>query len=210
MPEVHIAGGENRFVEEGGRRHLVQNYAHMGRALSEVLGEIDRRPTTMAEFHAVLIRTEALTAIGGLDPRCSTAFEHNDLCLSIAEQGGIGWLEPDVVVNWLPGRPTKPRNAAYHLVRWSRAWIDESLDGFCAKWRFSPDDRTLATSLVSLHGRRRLPLRYVHSVAWRLARQAGVDFVDRIADWWVDGVLCKRLDRGAPVISVSRWPGSHG
>jgi hypothetical protein len=145
-----------------------------------------------------------------LDPRCSTAFEHNDLCLSIAERGGTGWLEPGAVVVWLQGRATKPSNAGYHLVRWSRAWINESVDGFCAKWRLDPDDPGLAPSLASLYGRRRRPLRYARGAAWRLARQAGTDIVDRIADRWVDGVLCKRLDRGDPALAVSRWPGAHG
>jgi len=209
-PVVHFAGGENRLVEEGGRRHIVVSYTHQGRPLPDVLGEIDRQPTAMAEFHAILVRTEALTALGGLDERCSTAFEHNDLGLSIAARGGTGWLEPAAVVFYLFDRATKPANAGYHLVRWSRAWIDESLDGFCTKWRLRPDDPGLAASLDSLHGRRRRPLRYLRGLAWRLAHQAGTDYVDRVADRWVDGVLCKRLDRGNPALTVSRWPGAHG
>ena len=208
-PTVHVAGGENRIVEEGGRRFIIQKQAHMGDALADVRGGIGRGPTSMAELHAVLVRTEALTALGGLDRRCSTAFEHNDLCLSIAGQGGTGWFEPEAVVDWRPGSAAKPANAGYHLVRWSRAWIDESLDGFCEKWRLSPDDPGLAPSLVSLHGRRRPPLRYARSIAWRLGRQAGVDIVDRVADRWVDNVLCRRLGRGEPVLTVSRWPGVH-
>lgn len=42
----------------------------------------------MAEFHAVLVRTDSLKAVGGLDERCPTAFEHNDLCLSLEARGG--------------------------------------------------------------------------------------------------------------------------
>lgn len=209
-PIVHVAGGTNRIVEESGQRRLLESYDHAGRTLSDVLADIRRSPTTMAEFHAVLVRTEKLRVLGGLDERCSTAFEHNDLCLSMAALGGTGWLEPASIVDYLRGSATAAGNARYNLLRWCRAWIDESLDGFCTKWGLGRDDPALAIDLESLHGRRRRPMRHPRGLARRLAGAAGVEQLDRLTDWWVDRTLRKRHERPNPAVHAFHWPGDHG
>jgi GT2 family glycosyltransferase len=206
-PVVHVAGGVNRVVEDGGRRRLLEIYAHAHRPLPEVLAEIQRQPTTMAEFHAILVRTDSLRALGGLDERCPTAFEHNDLCLSFAARGAKGWLEPDSIVDYVPDRAAAPANAPYHLVRWCRAWIDESLGGFCAKWALERDDPALAADLASLHGRRRRPARYVRGLARRVAGHTGAAQVDRWTDRWIDRLL-HAVDQRQPLeVDVFRGPG---
>jgi GT2 family glycosyltransferase len=208
-PVVHVAGGVNRVEEEGGRRRFVEVYAHAHRPLPEVLAEIQRQPTTMAEFHAILVRTDSLRVLGGLDERCPTAFEHNDLCLSFAARGATGWLEPASIVDYVPDLSGALANAPYHLVRWCRAWIDESLDGFCAKWALARDDPRLAADLASLHGRRRRPTRYVRALARLVAGRAGAEHVDHWSDRWTD----RRLHadgRQPPEVDVSCWPGRRG
>ncbi len=206
-PEVHVAGGVNRIVEEAGRRRLIETYDHASRPLSEVLPGIARQSTTMAEFHAILIRTDSLKAMGGLDERCPTAFEHNDLCLSLEARGGAGWLEPTSIVDYVHDSPTAPGNLRYHLLRWSRAWIQESLDGLCDKWGLERDDPALASDLESLHGRRRKPLRHIRRVARRLGGEAAVTRVYALADRWVDGVARRHRNGHPPEPRVILYPG---
>lgn len=204
-PVVHVAGGVNRLENDGAHRRFIETYANAHRPLSDVLAEIDRSPITMAEFHAVLVRKDALNDIGGLDERCSTAFEHNDLCLTIGERGGVGWLEPNAIVDYVPDRPTSPENAIYHLLRWNRAWIDESLQHFCAKWGIDPDDPALVPDLESLHSRRRRPALHVRALARKLAGEAAVSRVDTWTDALVETALRKRHDLAPPRAEISRF-----
>jgi len=205
-PVVHVAGGVNRLAVDGDRKRFVEQYAHARRPLAEVLAEITRQPVTMAEFHAMLVRTDVLTVLGGLDECCSTAFEHNDLCLAIGERGGIGWLEPTAIVDYVNDKASSPANLRYHLLRWSRASIEESLDGFCAKWGLSPGDPAFVPDLESLHSRRRRPALRVRELARRLAGRAGVERVDRWMDHWIDTTLRKRHDRSPPNARVTHFP----
>jgi GT2 family glycosyltransferase len=204
-PVVHVAGGENRIVREGERRRLIERYAHAHQRLPEVLAEVDRQETTMAEFHAVLVRTDVLRRLGGLDESCPTAFEHNDLCLSVAAAAETGWLEPGSIVHYVPGAAADPTNFAYHLLRWSRAWIDESLEGFCAKWQLGSDDPALVRDLASLHSRRKRPTLHLRKLAKALGGYRAVSGVDFLFDWLVERTLRPRHDQKAPAIRVYRW-----
>ena len=206
-PVVHVAGGENRIVKEGDAHRLIERYAEAGRSLPEVLGEVGRRRTTMAEFHAMLVRTEVVRRLGGLDESCSTAFEHNDLCLSIAALGGTGWMEPRSIVHYLLDSAGAPMNFAYHLLRWSRAWIDESVEAFCTKWQLRPDDACLTRDLEAVHSRRRRPTRYLRESARALGGQRAVAWVDSLSDWLVERTLQARHDREPPAIRVYRYSG---
>ena len=206
---VHVAGGENRLVSIQGRHRLIETYGHAGEPLSRVLAEVSRAPTTMAEFHAVLVRTESLRAAGGLDECCPTAFEHNDLCLALAARGCGGWLEPASTVMWAPGSPAAGDNRQYHMVRWCRSWIDQSLAGFCCKWDLEPHDPGLAASLQSLHERRRRPTQRIRAIAGRLAGARAVARIDALSDWWVDAILQEHHQEKPTRALVSQWPGPH-
>lgn len=199
---VHVAGGENRIVEENGRRWFVEDYDHAERPLSDVLGEIDRQPTGMAEFHAVLVRTEALRDLGALDEGCSTAFEHNDLCLSLLARNLTGWLEPKAVVDYVQDDATTPENFEYHMLRWCRRWIDESLVAFCAKWRLSPAAPMLVRDLESLHSRRRRATARARRVANTIGGRWMVACTDMAADVWTNRVLRLRHESEISDIEV--------
>ncbi len=81
-PAVHVAGGVKRIEQSGGQRRFFEAYHHMDGGnidgLASAAGAVE---TTMAEFHAILVRRAVLQELGGLYEGCSTAFEHNDLCL---------------------------------------------------------------------------------------------------------------------------------
>ena len=204
-PVVHVAGGVNRLENNGIHERFVETYANARRPLSDVLAEIDRGPITMAEFHAMLVRTDALKDLNGLDEGCSTAFEHNDLCLAIGERGGIGWLEPSSIVDYVPDRAMSLDNLIYHLLRWNRTWIDESLQHFCAKWGIDPDDPALVPDLESLHSRRRRPTLHVRMLARKLGGDVAVSRVDTWTDALVEATLRKRHDLAPPRAEISRF-----
>ena len=204
-PLVHVAGGVNRIEGDGAAKRFVEVYANAHRSLAEVRSELSRMQITMAEFHAVLVRSDALRELGGLDEGCSTAFEHNDLCLALAQHGGVGWLEPTSVVDYVPDPAASLDNARYHLLRWNRTWIDESLRYFCAKWGIRADDPALGPSLESLHSRRRRPAARVRAIARRLGGDSAVTRVDTWADSLVDTALRKRHDVGSFHVETTRF-----
>lgn len=206
---VHFAGGENRIETIDGRRRLREAYDHAGCRISELAGTLERRPTQLAEFHAVLVRTDVLRALGGLDEACPSAFEHNDLCLSIAERGGSGWLEPAALVDYVIDRPAALANAPYHALRWSRRWLDASLAGFCAKWKLDPADPAFEADLRSLHERRRRPFGPLHGLIDRVTRGRGHGAVDRFADAAIDGWV-SWIDRRPPRVQIAAAPAAPG
>ena len=208
-PIVHVAGGVNELVREGENVRLVSRSDHARRQLPDALPEIAPQATTMAEFDAILIRSEVLRSLGGLDEGCSTAFEHNDFCLTLAARGYSGWLDPNAVVDYAPDAAGAPGNAAYHLVRWSRQWIDESRDVFVAKWGLLPDDPNLNRDLSSLNQRRHRPINYLRAIVRRLLGESALKVVDRCADSSFAWVFRDALNRRQPSAKVIQMPGLH-
>lgn len=205
-PMVHVAGGENRIVERNGRRQFFEVYGNAERPLPDIASSLVREPTTMAEFHCLLARTETLRRLGLPDPAMTTAFEHNDLCLSIAAASGSGMLEPASVVDYAHDAETARGGMGHFLLRWSTGWIEESRAAFCAKWRLPADDPSLRRDLESLLSRRRRPLwRWRARIGYRLGRSA-LSVFDRMTDPWIERVLAPWHERPATP-RVTRFPG---
>jgi GT2 family glycosyltransferase len=191
--KVHFAGAEHRIEEnDEGRRYLVEDLRHTGRRPEDVMSEAPQ-PTMMLEFHAVLIQTQVLRDLGGLDEACSTAFEHNDLSLSITGIGGTGWIVPASVVEYVSDRAGAPSNLIYHALRWSRPWVEESLTAFCTKWGLSPDDPVLIRDLRFVNARRRKPLHYIRGAIRRTAGRGLVSRFDRLSDWLIEKTFARTL-----------------
>lgn len=202
---VHVAGGENQIVTSETGNSLIESYAHMGVPFSEALEHTAREQISMAEFHTILVRTETLKQLGGLDERCSTAFEHNDLCLAVAKRGGCGWLEPASIVDYSPEAAGKIGNFTYCLLRWCRPWIEESLEAFCTKWELNPADPVFLPDLRSLHERRRLPLNHVRTVFRKVGGNSLVHMLDRFSDLAVNFLLRPYHEQKKLKVTVDRW-----
>ena len=203
---VHFGGGANTIaVADDGMRSLIERYDHGAEPLGAV--NLAPGPTAMAEMHCVLVRRSALEASGGLDERLSTAFEHNDLCLRLADHGG-GWFEPGATVDNLQDAGARRGDRAYHQLRWSRGWLTESRDAFCAKYAIPATDPAIQRDLRGLHQRRRAPTGRMRRLARRFGGKFAVGLHDAALDLYIERVLRPTHERRPARLTYER-PSNH-
>lgn len=131
---IHMAGGDMGFKEEEGRRRFFEHHRLLNQSYAEHRHEIRREAVDLVEFHTMLVRKEALEAIGPLDEGLLSADEHVDFCLLARQHGGTVYLEPECRVTHVLECPASPADRAYYLLRWSPEWNQRTLDHFASKW----------------------------------------------------------------------------
>ena len=133
---LHFAGGAARVEtrEANGRteRHLVDEI-HKTRVPG------GRVPTELAEFHCMLVRTEAFRAVGGLDERMLSTRENLDFCMALREAGQQVYLEPASRITYLPPLRMRLSDVPYFALRWSDDWDLSSFRYFQNKWNLAED-----------------------------------------------------------------------
>lgn len=154
--EVHLAGGEARIEGEAGARRLVERQAHLGARVADVRPSLVRRATELVEFHAVLVRRDALAALGGLDEDLRSVGEHTDFCLRVREAGGGIWFEPGAAVTYLRPDRLMAADLEFYVVRWSPAWNRRSRERFAARWGLPVTDPRIAHTASFADDHRRL------------------------------------------------------
>jgi hypothetical protein len=190
-PVVYCAGGETHVVEHDGRRSLHDRHHHAGRPLVDVCAELRRQPTEALVFHCVLVRTDVLAELGGLDEHLA-AFEHIDLSLRARGCRNGGWFEPRSLVMYSPPARLRRADLRYFVLRWSRAWVDASAAHFCRTWRLDSHHSGLDDNLRWLEDHR---WSMVRGRRW-LRRVAG-DRAVRRADALLDAAVTHTLVRAA-------------
>lgn len=142
--EVHCAGGESGVrVETKGdhtRRRIVEKIYKQGRKVAEVLPQLQRHQTGLAEFHCMIVRTEIFERIGMLDEAILNTKEHVDFCMAVMETGGSVYLEPESIVTYVPGPPLELTDMPFYMLRWSDAWELTSLHRLRDKWNLTEDE----------------------------------------------------------------------
>ena len=133
---VHFAGGEARIEiterDGGTERRLVDKIVKKNvPATSE--------PTGCAEFHCMLVRTEAFRDVGGLDERFLSTRENLDFCMAIKQAGGTIYLEPDSKITYLPPSRLRLSEVPYFALRWSDDWDLSSFHRLRDKWKLTED-----------------------------------------------------------------------
>ena len=166
--EVHLAGGEARIEGEAGARRLVERQAHLGARVADVRASLVRRATELVEFHAVLVRRDALAALGGLDEDLRSVGEHTDFCLRVREAGGGIWFEPGAAVTYLRPDRLMAADLEFYVVRWSPAWNRRSRERFAARWGLPVTDPRIAHTASFADDHRRLWLK-----PWSFGRLLG-------------------------------------
>jgi GT2 family glycosyltransferase len=138
---VHFAGGESHiFYDAKGKRRLREKMYLQGKRVQDVRDRLRRQQTELAEFHCVLVRTDIFEQIGGkLDEKMLNTKEHLDFCMQVAQAGGTIYFEPDCIVTYVPGPPLKLTDVPYYMLRWSDAWVVNSLNRLREKWDLTED-----------------------------------------------------------------------
>lgn len=132
---VHFAGGESHiWTDKIGRRRLREKMYKQGHLVADVRPQLERKPTELAEFHCVLVRTEIFERIGRLDEAFLNTKEHLDFCMSVSNMGGTVYFEPDSLVTYVPGPPLEQTDLPYYMLRWSDEWTLKSLHRMRDKW----------------------------------------------------------------------------
>lgn len=190
---VHTAGGDAHITHAPSGRHFHEKHRFPGKRLADVRACLQRGPTELAEFHCMLVATEAFERLGPLDEGLLSTAEHVDLCLSIREAGHQVYLEPAVFVSYVAPPPFAWSDLPYYLLRWSDAWNRASLRRFQEKWGLAPDDPHLAKHYKWLTLHRELSLRPIRTLlhrvfGWRLGSR-----IERA----LDGALYRYASRHA-------------
>jgi GT2 family glycosyltransferase len=157
---VHFAGGEVAIIEEeedGRTVRRVRDKMYLAQRKTEnVRDELVRKQIQLAEFHAILVRTELLRKIGPFDEEMITR-DHLDFCLEVAQNDGTIWFEPESVVHYVPGPAENRHDVLFYMLRWSDAWEKSSLEHFRQKWQLE-DDEFFRQRLSRLGWRRQMTL----------------------------------------------------
>jgi GT2 family glycosyltransferase len=140
---IHLWDGVVRTEGDDGRR-MFQERHHLAHAdLASHRAEIGRRDGGLVEFHAVLVDTELLRSLGGLDPRLMSLSEHAHLSVQVLRAGRRIFLEPASVVTYdIPAR-LDPVDREYFLLRWSETWNRVSVERLAELYGLAPDDPDL-------------------------------------------------------------------
>jgi GT2 family glycosyltransferase len=137
---IHMAGGLAHVVEDEHGRTLADDHLHFDAVRTVCAPTLRRAPTEQAEFHCMLVRTDALTRLGPLDERLLSLAEHTDVCMLARAAGGGVWFEPAAAVTYVRPKWLRPSDVEFYRLRWSEAWNRRSVDHFAAKWRLRADD----------------------------------------------------------------------
>ncbi len=157
---IHMAGGDLTFTGDQGCRRVSTQHRLQGVRVPEVSGTLDRQKCDFAEFHCVLVRTDAFEKIGPLDEKLLSTREHLDLSLQVTEAGGEVFFEPGSLVAYTKPPPVAWYDIPYFLLRWSEAWNNSSLEHFTSKYGIDP---SYVHEMRRKGGRRRvvfLPIRH--------------------------------------------------
>ncbi|MBE9182507.1 glycosyltransferase [Oculatella sp. LEGE 06141] len=137
---VHFAGGESHVIfDTRGRRRLREKMYKQGKRVADIRDQLQRQQTELAEFHCVLVRSSIFAQIGMLDEAMLNTKEHLDFCMTVAEAGGTIYFEPASLVTYVPGPPLELTDIPYYMLRWSDAWVLNSLNRLREKWDLAED-----------------------------------------------------------------------
>ncbi len=136
---VHVAGGFITLDGAPGERHFQDILRFYNLPWVDLPTDLHRQRCDFAEFHCLLIRTDILVAVGGLDEAMFSTHEHLDLCMRVIAAGGEVWFEPAVVVNFAFPTELRLSDLPYFLWRWSEQATRATLEHFSTKYGIDPD-----------------------------------------------------------------------
>lgn len=191
---LHFAGGrasiDAKTAEGGVERHMID-------LIFSEHAPATREDTECAEFHTMLVRTEAFRKVGGLDEKFLSSRENIDFCMAVRQAGGTIYLEPESRITYLPPEQLRLSDLPFFVLRWSDAWDRTSFHRLRDKWSLV-EDAYFAREYRNLGWRRRdimmrdTFLRWIPS--WRVRRAAARALmpVERAINRLVSGTYARR------------------
>jgi GT2 family glycosyltransferase len=141
---IHFAGGVCGIREDrmGDRieRHLIDKIDRQGQRLVDVRAQLRREPTSVAEFHCLMVRSDVFEKVGPFDEGLLSVRENLDFCMAVAQAGGAIYFEPASVITYAGYEPLALTDMPYYILRWNDAWTLSSLHHLRDKWSLTEDE----------------------------------------------------------------------
>ena len=121
---IHVAGGIACVAAESGHRWVRHEQYLEHRQIDEPALRLDRTCTQLVESHCLLARTDALRALGPLDPTIGHSVNVDELSLRLAMTNASVWFEPAAQVVYLYHRGMSLDRHDIALMNrvWSEQW----------------------------------------------------------------------------------------
>jgi len=139
---IHMAGGYIKETSTPEGTIEIQEHLFENADFSVVGAQLTRHECYFVEFHSMLIRTEALKKIGGLDERLLTAHKHIDIARAIKQLGFPVYIEPKSRVDFLHYAPYRLEDLTVYRWRYSTVAVDKTIQAYCEKWQVLDHPRT--------------------------------------------------------------------
>ena len=140
---VHCIGGETVAFEEevlGVTKKGIRDEIHYKKhRAADVLDEMTRCETGLTEFHCVLVKTELLHRLGGLDEGIINTKEHLDFSLAAKRANARLFVEPESMVNYVGDLPLQINELPFYFFRWNTHFARQSMLNLCKKWNLDPE-----------------------------------------------------------------------
>ncbi len=183
--EIHCLAGTTCIeIDEKGRRVLRDWAGRQGEPLSSFTGGDEPFEMETVEYHTLLARTAFFEEHGPLDEKLPALHEHADLSLCVREQGGRIFLAPRSVVTYVGPKSFTLRDARFFLLRWSDAWLLQSIERMEEKWQLDRSPEFGALLRGNGWQRRQLVLRgLANRVPAGRCKEAAKSLLFRIDHW---------------------------
>ncbi len=169
-PVIHSTVAKANFDNDSGIL-LNQMTPHHKQSLESLPNKLERCPSELLEYHCILIKMEALVAIGGkIDEGLKNTRSHMDLCFSVRDAGGKIFFEPDSQIKYLRYYPIADKfDEEYVKFRYDDAATLESIRYFEKKWNVKLEPERF--DIVSGGNKRRLlKSRKLPKISWSLQK----------------------------------------
>lgn len=206
---VHAAGGDSGFEMIDGKLHYHFVPGEMHVPWHEAKERLQRGPTTMVEFHAMLARRSIFDKLGPFDEKLLSFADHDDIVVQTIKAGGKVIFEPAGIVMY-PDPGTDPSrieesDLPYFLLRWGDAWNDSSIDHAAKKWGLDPKDNWMPHTKHWIRTRRRrcYPVgglfgRIVTFVMFKISESMGRALERSFCEKYTRGLIALRKQHGMP------------
>lgn len=198
---IHMAGADLKIVDDNGVRRLRERHRYSNVPVARVRDSLRREATDLVEFHCMLVRRDTFDRVGMLDEKLLSFLDHVDFCLSITAAGGTIFIEPAAVVTHLAPPPFSWYDLPYFSLRWSNAWMENSLRRFAEKHGLSLSDAELDGHRRFRNAHRNRVLRAASAMLLPVIRSRGVTALQNVMnavvfDRIVERTFVARLERG--------------